>query len=465
VDPLIEAMDRAMGNPVYGDVVRNCVDAMGKMATPEFDAALQRALQHKNEAVRQQAYVAMTFSSTDETLRKLRADFGLMNGRAREAWLAAINTRLPNDRVELFRKLMMSEYPGPVRDQVLKETVKLPAAEAATVLKGRWPEAVDEFKAIIAGVLHAAGDAAGTAWLLDALGSDDATRMVTALRHCIYGANADQVIGPLRELLLRASTHLRPEVRLEAAAQLTRLSGDDVADVLEVLTAPDEIWEIRGLAIRELTRRGRTEIVSVLLDELRTATGTRLRSIINQLSASGDPRAVPELVKRFQSAPEGEGRQFVQAIAQNASEAAAKGLCELFGGPVRLIARSDTRPMTTRNYIPLLLLNLRGSERVVVEHFLALPKDSWELRSRLMPTVIGYAMDRREQPELQKMCVDPVRAIMMDPAELPQLRVQALNLLSRNWLTIEDVMRLQTMRRKESPGMRALIGNFLVDAF
>ena len=43
--------------------------------------------------------------------------------------------------------------------------------------------------------------------------------------------------------------------------------------------------------------------------------------------------------------------------------------------------------------------------------------------------------------------------------------MQALNLLARNWLTIEDVMQLQRLRRKEAPGMRALLGDFLLDAF
>jgi len=82
-----------------------------------------------------------------------------------------------------------------------------------------------------------------------------------------------------------------------------------------------------------------------------------------------------------------------------------------------------------------------------------------------MPTVVGYAVDRRDQTAMQKACIDPVRALLMDPSELPQLRVQALNLLARNWLTIEDVMRLQRMRRKEQSGMKALFGDFLLNAF
>lgn len=466
VEPLIEVMDNAMGNPALGDVVRNCVAAMGKMANPEFDAALRRALQHKNPAVRQSAYAGLAACGSNATLTALQADFVHMDGRARQAWLGAVRERLPSeDRVKILKSVMMADHAGPVRDQVLKETVKLPAKEAAEILRGRWTQAIAEFKAIIAGVLHAAGDGSGTAWLNEALTGEDLALMQFAIQHSLYGPDADAVIGDLRESLLRATTHLRPDIRLSACKLLTRVSGEDVADVFEVLAAPDETWEIRAISVRELTRRGRGEIVTVLLDEVRTATGTRLQSIINQLSVSGDPRAVPDLVKRFELCGEGEGRVFLQAIAQNGSKAAAVALFKIFRGPVRLVARSTNNPMTTRSYLPTLLLNVRGNEQVVLEQFLALPKEEWQLRSRILPTIVGYGVDRRDQKGLQKACIDPVRAILFDRSELPQLRVQALNLLSRNWLTVEDILRLKRSRYKETPQMRALFADFLVDAF
>jgi HEAT repeat protein len=465
VEPLIEAMDRAMSSPALSDVVNNCVEAMGKMANPDFDGALLRALQHKKESVRQMAYVSLGRSGSTETIKKLRADFVQMNGRARQAWLTAIRERLPKERVAMLRAVMMAEYPTAVRDQVLKETVKLPPSEAAEVLKGRWFESVDEFKAVIAGALHAAGDGSGTAWLQQSLNGEDKVQMLHALRHCAFGLDADAAIGNLRDDLLKATTHVRPEVRLEAAKQLTRLTGDDVADVFEVLAAPNEVWDIRGLAVRELTKRGRDSVVTVLLDELPTATGSRVPLIINQLSVSGDPRAVPLLVDRFMKAPEGEGRSFLQAISQNASPAAAKALCTIFEGPDRLVSRSNRKPLTTRSYIPLLLLNARGSEQVILEAFINLKKDDWAARSLLMPTIVGFAIDRREQTGLGKLCIEPIRAILFDRDELPQLRVQALNLLARNWLTIDDVLRLKRNLYKEQSGFRALIENFLNNYF
>ncbi len=465
VEPLIEEMDRAMGNPALGDVVRNCVEAMGKMGDERFDPALRRALQHKNPAVQQAAYASLGTAGTVETLRRLRADFGLMDGRSRSAWLRAVRLRLPEDRVEILRELMLAQVPSSVRDQVLEQALQLPTAEAAAVLEGRWDDAVDEFKAIIAGVLHANGDATGTVWLREALRGEDVQRMTHAIRRCAFGPDASAAIGDLREDVLRTTTHLRPEVRLAAAKLLTRVEGDDVVDVYEVLTAPTEIWDIRAIALRELTRRGRRQIVSVLLEELPTATGTRLQSIVNQLSASGDPRAVPVLVERFERAPAGEGRPFLQALAQNGSDAAAEALCRIFAAEERVVARSDGGDLTTRTYLPLLLLNLRGSERVVLDTFLALPRDAWRLRAHLLPTIAGYAADRRDQPELRDACLAPVRAILFDKEELPQLRVLALNLLTRNWLTVEDALRLKNMRHDEAPAMRVLIADFLHQYF
>ncbi len=465
VDPLVDAMDRAMGSRALGDVVRNCVEAMGKTRNVEFDSALRRAAEHKSENVRQAAYVALASAGTEATLRQLADAFTTMTGRGREAWLRGIRLRLPEQRVELLKAVMAANYPIHVRDQILKEAVKLPVAEAAEVLGTRWATAVDQFKAIIAGVKHANGDGAGTAWLAEALDSENLDVVTWGVRHCAFGPSPNEALGSLRERLLRLSTHLRPEVRLEVAKQLTRISGDDVEAVFEVMTAPDEIWDVRALATRELTRRGRAQLVSVLLEELPTATGTRMQGIINQLSASGDPRAVEVMVQRFRKAGPGQGRPFVQAIAQNGSEAAAEALFDLYEGPEVLVTRGSDRSLTTRNYLPTLFLNLRGSERVIVRRFVALPRDAWELRARLLPTITGFATDRRGDSELVELCIEPVRALLFDSDELPQLRVLALNTLSRNWLTIEDAMRLKRMMRKESLGMRALFADFLNHAF
>lgn len=463
IDPLIEAMDRGMNSQV-ADVVRNCVEAMGRMGDPAFDAALRRALMHKHPAVRDAAYTALGRCGNEETLLELKADFTQMGGNARKAWLRGVAERLPEKRVEVLGEIMAADYPPAVRDELLQQLPLLPVEEAAAVLQTRWFDAVDQFKAVIAGAMHAAGDGRGTAWLQEALQSEDLDTLRHAIRHCAYGKNPGESLGELRELLLRTSTHLRPEVRIAAATALARIPGDDVTDVFEVL-ASDDVWEVRGIAVRVLTQRGRGQFVGTLLEELPSATGTRMKGIINLLSASGDARAAKVLLERFQKAPEGEGRPFVQALAQNGSEAAASALMDLFCGPERIVGRGGDGPLTTRNYLPLLLMNLRGPERVLLNRFVALPREQYELRSLLLPTITGIASDRNDQPELQEACIEPVRAILFDQEELPQLRVQALNVLARKWLSIDDVMRLKRQRMDEQPGLRALFADFLNEYF
>ncbi|MBL8727555.1 MAG: HEAT repeat domain-containing protein [Planctomycetes bacterium] len=459
VEPLVETMDRAFGSPALADVVKNCVEAMGRMANERLEPALRRAAEHANANVRQAAFQALATCGTPSTLRIMQGWLGLMDARSRAAWLEAVRTRLGADAVPILRDIMGGSAPIVVRDQVLKEALQLPPEQAAAVLRTRWSEAVGEFKAIIAGVLHAAGDPAGTIWLQEALRGEDIGSLLFAIRHCARGE-----LGPLRSDLLRLSTHERADIRHEVARALVRIDGDDVADVYEVLALPDEAWETRGIALRELTRRGRNQVVGVMLDELATASGTRLQLLLSQIAASGDPRCIPELVDRFRDAPAGEGRPFLQAIAQNASPAACAALLDLFRGPELLVARGAAGLFTTWNYVPTLLLNVRGTELQVFDAFDALDRADWRHRALLLPTLSGLAADRRD-PALQIRCAELLRRILFDRGELPQLRLLALNLMTMRSLTVEDALRLANMRRDESPGMKALLGDFLVDYF
>jgi len=245
---------------------------------------------------------------------------------------------------------------------------------------------------------------------------------------------------------------------------LTGIQGDDVAAVLEVLAAPDQPWEVRAIAMRELVKRGRSGIVDALLDEARTASSTRLGQVLSELTASGDPRAVPVLRERFDKAPVGEGRPFLQSLGQNASDAAARCLLELYRGPEIVVGRAAVGELTTRNYIPTLLLNLRGSERVVLEEYLALPKEAAAMRARLLPVLGGIAADR-EDAALSESLIAPLRTLVFDTTELPQLRLLALNQLTMRWFTLEDALRLKNQRSKETPPVRALWNDFLQDMF
>jgi hypothetical protein len=459
VEPLVETMDRAFGNPALKDVVKNCVEAMGRMANERLEPALRRAAEHGNPNVHQAAFLSLARCGKLSTLRQMREWFDRMDARARAGWLQAVRERLGDEAMPLLRDIMGGNYPIEVRDQVLKEALQMPPELAADVLRTRWSEAVGEFKAIIAGVLHAAGDGAGTIWIQEALRGEELGTMALAIRHCTRGE-----LGPLRSELLRASTHERAGIRHEVARALVGVDGDDIADVYEVLANPDEPWETRSIALRELTRRDRNRFVSTMLEELGTAGGTRLNVLLAQLAASGDPRCVPELVARFQKAPPGEGRPFLQAIAQNASSAAAAALLDLFRGPELLVARGASGAHTTWNYVPTLLLNVRGAETQILDAFEQLDRADWRHRALLMPTVAGLAADRAD-PALKQRCAGLLRQVLFDRDDLPQLRVLALNLMTMRSLSVEDALRLKNSRTEEQPGMRALLGDFLTDYF
>lgn len=459
IEPLIAAMDSAFGNAALADTVKNVVEAMAKMGNERFEGALLRAVEHKNPVVRQAAFSALVTSGKPATLRLMYGWFTQMDARSRGAWLAAVRERLGADGVTILRELMMADHPVAVRDEVLKQALLLPAPQAAEVLRGRWTEALGEFKAIIAGVLHATGDTAATTWLQEAIQGEDLGRMGLAIRHSVFGE-----LGDLRSVVLRASTHLRAEVRLEVAQALRRVEGDDVADVYEVLSRPDEVWEVKAIALRELTRRGRSGVVTALLEELQTATGTRLQLLLRQLAESGDPRAIPDLMARFERAAAEDRRPFLQAMAHNRSDAAAVALIGLFDGPEQVVSRGSSANHTTISYIPTLLLNTRGAESRILDHLARIAPDDWRRRAALLPTLTGIAADSRD-PALQQRCLQPLRAILFDSKQIPQLRVLCLNLLTSRWITIDDALRLKNIREREQPTMRALFTDFLHDYF
>ncbi len=461
VEPLVEAMDAAFGNQSLGpDVVRNIVEAMGKMANPQFDAPLQRALEHTNPGVRQAALCALATSCQPATLRQMQAWFRQMDGRARTAWLRALRQRLPEEAGERFAALLGEELPFAVHEQIMQEALALPVGPAVRALRERWSSASAEWRPVLAGLLHQGGDATGTAWLREALQGPDIARLGPAIRAAARGP-----LGTLRDDLLRLSSHPRAEIRYELAKVLLYCDEADATAAYELLAGPEEPVETRAIALRELTRRGRPETVAGLLAEVPTATGLRLQILLHLLAQSGDPRAVPLFVERFNAAPEGEGRSFLQSLAALRCEAATTALWQLFLGPERLIERTGSgERLTTITYLPTLLLNIRGAETTVLARYRELPRQDHRRRATVLPIVVGLANDR-EAPELQAQCLQVVREVLFDPTDLPQLRVLALNLLVPRAVTLDDARRLDRLRAEEGRALRAVFTEWLNDYF
>ena len=461
VEPLIAAMDRHAQVPAYSDVVQNIVEAMGRMGDERFDEALRRALEHPNPAVKQAAYAALGTAGKAETVRATFPFFLQMDGRARASWLRAARLKLGEGAVAPFRQLMEVDLPVQVRDMVLKETLELPPAQGARVLEPVWEIAQADFRMVIAGVFHAAGDVRGTTHLREAMASENPVVVAAAV------AQAGKVDpGVLRDDVLRLSTHLRPEVRLAVAGVAARMQGEDATGALETFAAPDEAWEVRSVAIRALTARGNTRVTDVLLEEVGTATGTRLQRILDLLSASGDDRASALFAARFRLAPAGEGRPFLQALAFSRARTAFDSLAELFTEDVRPVSDPERvgGQLNTVNYVPTLMLNLRDSGSQLAAFWRTLPREDVVRRAVLLPTVSGLAAEQVD-PANRKVLEDLLRDILLDREEHPQLRILALNVMQQKVVTLDDAFRIKQSIPDESPEMQRFFGDWLNEFF
>ena len=466
VEVLIGVMDRAFGQPMLVDAVRNAVDAMGRMERQEFDDALRRALEHPDGSVRQAALSALGSSGKPETVRATASQFMTgMDGRARISWLRAARLRLPDDCPKLFAQIMRAETPIAIRDLVLKEILLLPPPQGAVALEAIWEHAIGDFRVICAGVLHSAGRASGTIYLDQCLRGDDAMVAAEAVKQL-----RGRELGQLRDAVLRLSTHPRPEVRLAVAQTLAGVDGDDVTATYEVLSGTEELVETKSIALRELTLRGRPDAVTAVIEQAASATGSRLQLLLRMLGASGDPRMVDLFVKRFREAPPEEGRQFLIALALCRAPGSARALFDIYKGDARAVSSKDSlgNQLDTRSYVPVILPNLRGQEQELIAMWPELDRKDYQRRALYLQALSGIGVER-SSPELAKQVADLLRAVVFDATEIPQLRIQALNALTRPWLDLEDVRRLTRLQesagRGESDPMRTLVKDFLFEYF
>lgn len=466
VEVLVEFMDRCFSQPGLVDAVRNSIEAMSRMGRAEFDDALRRAMEHPDGGVRQAAFAALATSGSASTVRTSASMFLTgMDGRARIAWLRAARLRLPDEVVSLYRHLMTPETPVALRDLVMQETVQLPPEKGAEVLETIWEFANGEFKSVCAGIMHSGGKTSGTLWLHNELTSDDAQVVVRALQQL-----KGREFGALREDVLRLSTHVRPEVRLGVAQALEGVDGEDVTRTYEVLSGTEELVETKIVALRELTRRGKPDAVTALIESASTATGTRLQLLLRLLGTSGDPRCIAMFRERFQEAPPQEGRQFLIAMALSRAPGSARALFEIFVGEKRPVSKTDSfgEQLDTVDYIPVILPNLRGQEPELLAMWKEIDKADYTRRALYLQALAGIAVERGDA-EVAAPIVALLREILFDPSELPQLRIQALNSLTRSWLDLDDVRRLSRLQepanKTEDAAVRAIAKDFLFEYF
>jgi hypothetical protein len=97
-----------------------------------------------------------------------------------------------------------------------------------------------------------------------------------------------------------------------------------------------------------------------------------------------------------------------------------------------------------------------------------LDRKDYQRRALYVQALSGIGVER-SSPELAKQVADLLRAVVFDATEIPQLRIQALNALTRPWLDLDDVRRLTRLQesagRGEGDPMRTLVKDFLFEYF
>ena len=177
-----------------------------------------------------------------------------------------------------------------------------------------------------------------------------------------------------------------------------------------------------------------------------------------------DGSAAPVLMERFHKAVPEEGRKFLRSLAYTMDPAALPPFRDLFLGEERVVARrSNGSPLTTLNYLPILMSNLRGAEEDLTVLFLSLDKKDYKRRAYMLDCLGRVAADRQD-PEVKGVVYEVLREVLMDREELPQLRLASLVYLKRD-LGLDDVALLKAALPKEDLPMRTALSDFLYEYF
>ena len=462
---LVEALDRGLSQSGLQDLAVNVLDAMGTMEDKRFAPAIRRALENGNEAVRTAAATALSRSGDADSVRELSAVFYDLDARSQSAWIRAARTHLGEEAREFFEPLIARVVPPNILQNLVMEMREMPPALSAAIVENHWRGYKGPVRTEMAGFLHSNGDSAGTVELRAQLQSDSTQSILIVLevlagKHTPVAARSGELLAEV----LQATLHLDPKVRILASAVLADVPGDNVTRQLDVL-AEDPVFEVSGTALRVLRERGEPAAADRLLEDAKTATGSRVRDLIEKLHVSRDPRSLPILEQRFDESASGEGRAFLRAIAFSRLPEAFGPLSRAFAGPERAVelGSEHVRVKTTLNYVPVLMPNVEGADDQMVEFFKGLPETDIERRGRMLD-VLGQVAALREADGEPVALRNELRAVLFDRSQAPQLRLVALRYLRRG-ITLDDAMTLRDGLAEEAVGMRKALSDFLFEFF
>lgn len=456
---LVESMDEALQAHELSDLVQNTAEAMGRMGRynrPEIAEALLRALQHGKESVQNGAMAALVPSGTPETVREARRYVPRMHVRGQADWVRAVRRHLPEDEIEdVYLELFHNPDMTKVFGIVVEESAKLPLPLAARVLGSLWQEARGQLRFTIASTLHAAGDLRGTRYLREVLEQGEGEGVAAAIVAASLGD-----LEYLRDDILKLSLSDNQTVRQAVALTIGDWPGDNVDNILSTL-AVDPSDKVRHTALTMLRGRGKRELLERLIERVETSSGTKLVQALGDLSAAGDGLAAQPILARMRTAPPEEWRKYLQALGLSRTEEGFLALREVFLEPeVRIDPQADRSSVT---YIAIVLANIQTAHQQMLELFGQLPREDYRRRASLMFALSGIA-STTENAAASKVIYDFFRTVLHDPAEVPQVRLLALEYLRRD-LTLDDMKAIKKLHQAEAGPMRQALSDFLFEFF
>jgi len=443
VPALVAAMDRAVQNRETADMVENLAEAMGHMVgttSPEMSAALLRALKVPKTSVQNKVMSALSVVGTPDAIRAAGPFVHQLSARARSDWLLAVRRHLPANEVErIYRGLLYSEENASMFPATVDQAVKLEPATAVRLLEPLWEGASGKLRFMIANVLHASGDLRGTRYLLDQLEHGDALAKKTVLSVALLGD-----VDWLLDQILKLSRDPDAGVRQGVVEVIAGLPGENIDNVLSVLAMDPDV-SVRQPALFALGRRGKRDHLDRLVEQVRTATGSKLVSALVDLGSAADASAISAIYERMMKAPEHERRKFIQVIGRSGTPEGFAALKKIFLGPEGPIDRRGER--TTLTYVGVLFPNLRGSRRELLDLYHELPSSDYRRRAAVINS-LGNLAAVVDDEEFRTSVYDLCREVVQNQDEIPQMRLLALEYLRRD-LNLDDMIMITRLQNTE----------------
>jgi HEAT repeat protein len=464
-DLLGEVADRALVTPSQSDLVENVMRTLKRAGNERLSPVVMRALEHSKKSVRDAAMQALATCGTAEAVRGAANAFGLVGGPGLLGWVdAAIRTLPREELVDRLQPLVADPSLGPLRTKVIERLGDLEPELVLAILEPSLARQSRATQLMVWGLRHRVGRDGGVAFLLGALRGEDPNLCRQALA-AIDGSD----LKPFRDDLMALTTALDSSTRALAARLVQQLGDEQVVGMLEQLTLDPEP-AVRREAMKSLVDLGRTEALDDFVEEARTATGTRFGVIADDLANAGYAPFVELLIQRFDDADPVEQKEYLRWMSFSKRPEAFEQFREVFLAPERSFVRDPEGTQSVAKsslaFVALYLGNVAGAEDRLFELFDSIDRADYRRRALLLRTITEVSRSGRElPPQYTEKTLALLRRVALDPDEIPQMRLHALNLW-RPSMQVPDIRAVaRRIDEERDPGMRQVLSDFLFETF